>query len=97
VPPMRSSKRPHRATASGGEPRQTSETVTKRNGPSDFRPRWAVFHQFEITKNSEPSNIAASSSAAHTTEIESHSLSLLWIMNPPPADSGITPGSRICP
>src|SRR5260370_6500872 len=64
--------------------RKAVEAVGKRNGPSDFCPGWAVFHQFEITKNSEPSNSAASSSAAHTTEIESHRLSLLWIMNPAP-------------
>jgi hypothetical protein len=37
-----------------------------------------------MTKTSEPSNSAASSSAAHITEIESHRLSLLWIMNPAP-------------
>src|SRR5580704_8058360 len=43
----------------------------------------AVFHQLE-TKDSEPTNSAASSSAAHTTEIESHRRSLLWIMNPAP-------------
>ena len=47
--------------------------------------RWCrSVHQFEITKNSEPSNRAVSSSAAHTTEIEGHRLSLLWIMNPAP-------------
>jgi hypothetical protein len=47
----------------------------------------AAFRQFEITKSS-----AASSSAAHATEIESHRLSLLWIMNPVPQPAaGITP------
>ena len=49
-------------------------------------------HQFEITKHNEPSSSAASSSAAHTTEIESQRPSLLWIMNPLPSrqrhDSG---------
>ena len=66
--------------------------------PSDFCPGWAVFHQFEITKNSEPSNSATSSSAAHTTEIESHRLSLLWIMNPAPQPAAaFTPETRFCP
>jgi len=78
--------------------RKAVEAVGKRNGPSDFCPGWAVFHQFEITKNSEPSNSAASSSAAHTTEIESYRLSLLWIMNPAPQPAAaFTPGTRFCP
>ena len=52
-------------------------------------------HQFAITKNSEPSNSAASRSAAHTTEIESHRLSLLWIMNPAPQPAAaFTPETR---
>jgi hypothetical protein len=38
----------------------------------------AAFRQFEITKSS-----AASSSAAHATEIVSRRLSLLWIMTLP--------------
>jgi hypothetical protein len=49
--------------------------------------RRAAFRQFEITKSS-----AASCSAAHTTEIESHRLSPLWIMNPAPQPAAdITP------
>jgi hypothetical protein len=55
-----------------------------RNGLSVAKIAEAVFHQFEITKNSEPSNSAASSSAAQATEIVSQRLSLLWIMNPAP-------------
>ena len=84
----RSAKRRRRSVGSAtasGSPHTAVEAVSKRNGPSDFCPGWAVFHQFEITKNSEPSNRAASSSAAHTTEIESHRLSLLWIINPLPS------------
>jgi hypothetical protein len=52
------------------------------------RPR-GVFHQFEKTKTSEPSNSAASSSAAHTTEIVSHRLSLSWTMNPLPSRQSV--------
>ena len=38
-----------------GKPRQTSETISKRSGPSNFCQRWGRFRRFEITKNSEPS------------------------------------------
>ena len=53
------------------------------------------FHQFEMTKHSEPSNSAASSSAAHTTEIESHRLSLFWIMNPLPSRQRLYSGNSL--
>jgi hypothetical protein len=73
-----------RRAASGWQATPDVGDGKQKNRPSDFARAGAVFHQFEITKNSEPSNSAASSSAAQTTEIESHRLSLLWIMNPAP-------------
>ena len=38
----------------------------------------AVFHQFEITKNSEPSNSDASSSAA---DLHSPATESVWVVN----------------
>jgi hypothetical protein len=93
----RRSRRPNAtlANASGWQATPESETASKSNGPNDFCLRGAVFHQFEMTKHSEPSNSAASSSAAHTTEIESHRLSLFWIMNPLPSRQRLYSGNSL--
>jgi hypothetical protein len=70
----------------------------KATAPAIFAHAGAVFRQFDMTKNSEPSNSAESISAAHITEIESHRPSLLWIMNPAPQPAaGHTPSVRRFP
>jgi hypothetical protein len=65
-------------------PTKTNPYPDLEDSPS-IRAAGRRFHQFDMRKHSEPSNKAASISAAQTTEIESQRLSLSWTMSPLPS------------
>jgi hypothetical protein len=76
--------------------RKAVEAVRKRNGPSNFCPGWAVFHQFEITKNSA-NQVTALQAVARPTQPKLRATDSRYCgsLNCSPAGSGLYSGNSL--